>query len=132
LKVDEILRTCFRIGEALNNGCNAARVNRNLIIELYARVVCSTRHSEKPEQRFIFADLFHNRPPFIEGTYAGWKGVELWEFDSAPFLGPNGRGRLCRCVARMKRDGAAWSLSIVSIWEVTWDDIDYVHGILTS
>jgi len=132
LKVDETLRTCFRIGEALNSGCNAARINRNLIIELYARVVCSQRHPDKQEQRFIFADLFHNRAPFIEGTYTGWKGVELWDFDSAAFVGANGQGRLCRCITRVKRNGPAWGLSILSIWEVTWDDIDHVHGILTS
>jgi len=36
-----LLRTCFRIGEALNTGCNAARNNRHEILELYCRVSSS-------------------------------------------------------------------------------------------
>ena len=32
------LRTCFRIGEALDEGCQAARRNKDVILELYAKV----------------------------------------------------------------------------------------------
>ena len=35
------LRTCFRIGEALNTGCNAVRNNRHEILELFCRVSAS-------------------------------------------------------------------------------------------
>lgn len=130
LTSDEIIRTCFRIGEALNSGCNAARINRSLVVELYARVVCS--HREGSRQHFVFADLFHNHPPYLTGSYEHWKGVELWDYDCATFLGSSGRGRLCRCVARMRREGQTWSLFIMSIWEATWDDINHVHGIIAS
>ena len=36
-----LLRTCFRIGEALNTGCNTARNNRHEILELFCRVSAS-------------------------------------------------------------------------------------------
>ena len=34
-----VLRTCFRLGEALNIGSQAVRSRKNVVIELYARVV---------------------------------------------------------------------------------------------
>lgn len=130
LTTNEIIRTCFRIGEALKDGCSAVRTNRGVIVELYARVIASYRKPEQALQHYVFADLFHNHPPFLTGTYDEWKGVELWDADSAAFLEVGGTGRICRCVARMKREGDGWNLKIINIWEATWEDICYVRGIL--
>ncbi|KAK4989198.1 hypothetical protein LTR50_003412 [Elasticomyces elasticus] len=124
-----VLRTCFRIGEALNVGCAAVRNNRNMIIELYARVTLSFREPESVRQHFVFADLYHTRPPFLIGVYEVWKGVELWDFDSARFLDSNEDGRLCRCIGRIKRDGTIWKLSVLNIWEASWEDIEYAAGL---
>jgi len=52
------LRTCFRLGEALNTGCHAVRNNRNIVLELYARIASSWR-DDKPsrKQHFVIHDL---------------------------------------------------------------------------
>ena len=36
---------------------------------------------------------------------------------------------MCRAVARMKREGMKWRLEVLSIWEASWEDVDYVAGI---
>ncbi len=132
LSADTLLRTCFRVGEALNTGCNAARHGRNVIIELYARVTSSYRESKTDKQHFVFADLFHNHPPFLNGVYELWKGVELWDYDSSLFLVASNVERMCRCVGRLKREGKGWKFIVLNIWEASWDDIDYVKGIICS
>lgn len=77
-----VLRTCFRIGEALNAASLAHRTGKDVIIELYARVTSSSRQQEGYKQYFQFADLFHSeRPPFLDGTYELWKNVHVWEVD---------------------------------------------------
>ncbi|KAK4984159.1 hypothetical protein LTR66_008589 [Elasticomyces elasticus] len=129
LSASTVSRTCFRVGEALNVGCAAVRNNRSTIIELYARVTSSFREPESVRQHFVFADLYHTRPPFLIGVYEVWKGVELWDFDSARFLDSNEDGRLCRCIGRMKRDGTNWKLSVLNIWEASWEDIEYAAGL---
>jgi len=132
LSADTLLRTCFRVGEALNTGCNAARQGRNVIIELYARAISSYRESKTGKQHFVFADLFHNHPPFLNGVYELWKGVELWDYDSSLFLGPPNVERMCRCIGRLKREGKGWKFIVLNIWQASWDDVDYVKGIVCS
>jgi len=124
------LRTCFRVGEALNTGCHAVRNNRSLILELYARVTSSWR-DEKPsrKQHFIFGDLYHDKPPFINGTFELWDQSTLWDEDSKPFLAASSSGMLCRMIAKMKRDGASWRLEILNIWQADWDDIEHAADI---
>ena len=54
-----VLRTCFRIGEALNAAAVASRTNTDAVIELYARIIHSERETDKGfKQFFQFADLF--------------------------------------------------------------------------
>ncbi|KAJ9620192.1 hypothetical protein H2203_007957 [Taxawa tesnikishii (nom. ined.)] len=126
---NNLLRTCFRIGEALNTGCQAVRVGRSMTIELYARVVSSCREPEGVKQHFVFADLFHDRPPHLTGVYEIWKGVDLWDYDSGRFLMAQEGGRLCRCVGKMSREGQGWKLTVLNIWEATWEDVEYAAGI---
>ncbi|KAI9769076.1 MAG: hypothetical protein M1840_004427 [Geoglossum simile] len=124
------LRTCFRVGEALRAGSYAGHWGQDAIIELYARVVFSSRDEWK--QHFQFADLFHDRPPLLTGTYEIFHGVDLWERDSGRFLTEDGKDKMCRCIGRMKRVGGNWKLVVLNIWEATWDDVSWVKGIVCA
>ena len=60
----------------------------------------------------------------------------MWDLDSKAFLDVTEEGRMCRAIAKMKRDpavggggGTKWRLEVLSIWEATWEDVDYVAGI---
>ncbi|MCJ1380079.1 hypothetical protein MMC17_003182 [Xylographa soralifera] len=127
------LRTCFRVGEALNLATQAFNTSTHPLIELYARVTYS--HRVGVEQFIQFADLFRSeKPPFLNGSFVGWKGVDLWDNDSKAFLGNTGKGKIARCVGRIKRDeaGRGWKMMVLSIWEADWDDVGYVKGIVCS
>jgi hypothetical protein len=132
------LRTCFRIGEALNVGCTAARndshnVSSSILIELYAKVVSANRDETGNKQHFVFADLFHEaRPPFIKGICDCWKGSELWNYDCGQFLAIDGNEekKTSRVIGRMKREGTEWRFVVLNIWEATWEDVEYVRGIV--
>ncbi|MCJ1479638.1 hypothetical protein MMC13_008324 [Lambiella insularis] len=133
LSSSPLLRTCFRIGEALNAASLARHINAAPLIELYARVTYSRRVGV--EQFVQFADLFRSeKPPFLSGSYVGWKGVDLWDCDSKVFLGDGGKGKIARCVGRMKRDEArkTWKMMVLSMWEATWEDVAYAKGIVCS
>lgn len=129
LSSGNLLRTCFRIGEAVNQTCHALKAGKEIIIELYARVLDSKRTDA--EQLFTLCDLFHAKPPYIQGRYnaAIWNSVQLFEYDSRRLLQP---GRICRCMGTMKRDGKEWVLSIRNIWEATWEDVQWVEGIVNA
>ncbi|OQO03989.1 hypothetical protein B0A48_10632 [Cryoendolithus antarcticus] len=124
------LRTCFRVGEAVNAGCQAVRMNKNVMLELYARVTCSHREP-KPARKQVFEihDLYHDHPPHLQGTFDLWDQSTLWELDSRPFLTIGPGGMLARMIARMKRDGTKWRLEILNIWQAGWDDVEHVAGI---
>ncbi|MCJ1404479.1 hypothetical protein MMC11_007705 [Xylographa trunciseda] len=127
------LRTCFRIGEALNVATQALHTNTYPLIELYARVTYS--HRIGVEQFIQFADIFRSeKPPFLSGSFVGWKGVDLWDNDSRAFLGDAGKGKIARCVGRMKRDetGKGWKMLVLSIWRANWEDVGHVKGIVCS
>ena len=125
------LRTCFRIGEALNAACHAARNNIDAVVELYARVIDSSREGYK--QYIIFADLFTENPPYLMGTYGMWKGVGLWDQDSAAFIGEEGKGKMCRVLGRIKKEkGQACEMTVLSVWECGWEDVGIAKGIAIS
>ena len=132
-----VLRICFRIGEALNAAAVASRTNVDAIIELYARVLHSSREvSGGYKQFFQFGDLFTNKPPYLSGTYALWKGVGLWDNDSRELVGDQGRGKMTRVLGRMKRkdpvqgQGPGVEMVVLSIWEVDWEEIGAAKGIV--
>ncbi|KAL8829715.1 MAG: hypothetical protein Q9170_006054 [Blastenia crenularia] len=128
-----LLRTCFRIGEALNAGSLALRTRQDSVIELYARVIHSERPTGTVKQHFQFSDIFSpDKPPFLKGTYGLWKGVEIWDQDSKVFLGDKGKGKMARVVGRIGRDETTRDLvlTVLSIWEAGWDDVGFVKGIV--
>ncbi|KAL8780068.1 MAG: hypothetical protein Q9213_006627 [Squamulea squamosa] len=127
-----VLRTCFRIGEALNAGSTALRTRTDAVIELYARVTSSERPAGSVKQLFQFADIFSpDKPPFLKGTYGLWKGVPLWDADSKVFLGEKGKGKMCRVVGRIGREERSRGLemTVLSVWEADWEDVGIVKGI---
>lgn len=130
-----VLRTCFRIGEALNAAAAASRTNTDAVIELYARVIHSERETGKGfKQFFQFGDLFTDKPSYLSATYSLWKGVGLWDMDSKVFLGEEGRGKMARVLGRIKKreGGGGCEMVVLSIWEVDWEDVGVAKGIVCS
>lgn len=134
-----VLRTCFRIGEALNAAAVASRTNVDAIVELYARVMTSSREASGGYKQFFqFGDLFTDKPPYLNGTYTFWKGVNLWDNDSKYFVGEQGRGKMARVLGRIKRkepvqgQGHAVEMAVLSIWEVDWEDVNTAKGIVCA
>ena len=129
LQTHTVLRTVFRVGEAIN--ASSATKGRDVIVELYARVIRSSRVDFK--QYFLFADLFTDKPPYLEGTYGIWKGVKLWEEDADVFLGNGNQGKLCRVVGTIKTKGSkSPRLNVLSIWECTYEDVRIAKGIVCA
>ncbi|MDI1489775.1 MAG: hypothetical protein OHK93_000973 [Ramalina farinacea] len=125
-----VLRTVFRVGEAIN-AASSSKKSRGVIVELYARVIRSSRLDFK--QYFLFADLFTDKPPYLGGTYGIWKGVKLWEEDAGVFLGDGNEGKLCRVVGTIKTKGSeSPRLNVLSIWECTYEDVRLAKGIACS
>ncbi|KAL8949038.1 MAG: hypothetical protein Q9222_004822 [Ikaeria aurantiellina] len=125
------LRTCFRIGEAINAGSSAIRNRTDAVIELYAYAVHSERPPGSSKQLFRFADIFSpEKPPFLDGAYGLWKGVGIWEKDSRVFLGEQGRKRLARVIGRLGREEKTRKLemTVLSIWEADWEDVGICKG----
>jgi hypothetical protein len=129
LSSDTLLRTCFRIGEAINQAHQSVKSGKRIVFELYARILESERDDTK--QFFTFCDLFHGKPPYIKAEYEGalWKSVQLFDYDSKRLLQ---QGRICRCMGTMKRDGKEWQMNVMNIWEATWEDIKWVEGIVNA
>ncbi|KAF7190331.1 hypothetical protein HII31_08662 [Pseudocercospora fuligena] len=126
-----LLRTCFRLGEALNVGSQAVRSGKNAVIELYARVTGSSRDNRK--QFFIFKDLYHDKPPFCDGTFELWDQSHLWDLDSRPFLDATEDCSItCRAIGKMKREAQKWKLDILGIWAADAVDVDFAAGIYTD
>lgn len=127
-----MLRTCFRIGEAVNAGCQALRQSRDVILELYARITASWREPVSGgKQHFVIRDLYHNKPPQLRGSYSFWSQNQLWELDSNVFLDSSARadGVRARLMGRLKRDDSGLRFEVLNIWEASWDDIEHVASI---
>ncbi|KAF2438192.1 hypothetical protein P171DRAFT_437249 [Karstenula rhodostoma CBS 690.94] len=131
LSSKSMLRSCFRVGEAISQAGKATKQGHSILFELYARVLSSERDAAK--QHFLFSDLFHHRPPYLKGEYdaAIWKNVELFNYDSGRFLPES---KMCRCIGRIRRNekDQTWVMVVLNIWEATWEDIDWVEGIVNS
>ncbi|KAF2825362.1 hypothetical protein CC86DRAFT_294925 [Ophiobolus disseminans] len=129
LSSSTLLRTCFRIGEVINQAHQADKTGKHITFELYARILDSERDNKT--QFFTFCDLFHGKPPYLKAAYdaALWKSVQLFNYDSKRLLQ---QGRIGRCMGTMKREGKEWIMTVLNIWEATWDDIKWVEGIVNA
>ena len=132
------LRTCFRVGEALREGSAAARNRQHVVIELYARVLRSSREEDVLRQTFRLGDLFHDRGPFLNGVCTNWKHSNIWDADTSTFLEEEkDRGASCkmaRVVGKVEWNAvsSSWLMDVWSIWQCSWDDVAYVKGIVCS
>ena len=137
-----ILKTCFRIGEAINIGTHYARqtptfTSDGILIEFFAKVVSSTRpacHSGS-RQDFVFADLWAKKGPNLHGEWIGWKGSKIFEADAKALLthddlDDDNERTMCRVVGRMKRENKEWRFAVLSAWRCDWDDVEYARGIV--
>ncbi|GAB1732096.1 hypothetical protein NU195Hw_g8949t1 [Hortaea werneckii] len=131
-----VLRTCFRIGEALNVGCQAVRNNRPVLLELYARVMDSwhedAERGKGRKQSFVLHDLYHDKPPYIDSSFLLCGQSKVWDADTTTFLTRRDGGIMCRAIGQMRKErcgGGKWYINLLSIWEATWDDVDAVTGI---
>lgn len=124
-----LLRVCFRIGEAINQCSWASKSGKRVTVELYARILDSTR--DEQHQHFTLCDLYHARPPYIKARYNAviWKHVPLFDYDSKRLLQA---GKMCRCIGTMKRDEKEWKMTILNIWEATWEDIEWTKGVVDA
>ncbi|KAI7157908.1 hypothetical protein KC349_g5218 [Hortaea werneckii] len=131
-----VLRTCFRIGEALNVGCQAVRNNWPVLLELYARVVDSWQEGAERDkgrkQIFVIHDLYHDKPPHVDASFVLCGQSKVWDLDTSRFLTRRDDGIMCRAIGQMKKEGSVrgkWYINLLSIWEATWDDVHAVAGI---
>ena len=136
LTANTCLRTCFRIGGALNAFSATSRSNSLAVIELYAHVLSSQRAGYK--QFFRLGDLFTpGRPPFLNGVFGLWRTNRLWDADSKPLLTAKGEVRgtlkMCRAVGHLKRnEKMEVEMSILSIWQCTWEDVEVAKGVVCA
>ena len=131
LSADAVLRTCFRIGEALNEGCQAVRLGRDMLIELYARVI-ESRSEENSVQRLQLHDCFHDRPPFLDAVLDDGKDYKLWSRSANGTMMAEGSGTLCKLVGKMRRRDLKWEFAVLNTRQVSWNDVEYVAGIYSA
>lgn len=127
-----MLRVCFRMAEVFKAASSQRSSDTTVTIEFYAAVTHSSRCAEM--QTFNFADLFFpTRPPFLTGSYDGWKGSQLYEHDTGTFLDASPtRLRMCRAIGTLTRTVAGQlDVKILNIWESSWEDVNWVRGIVS-
>ncbi|KAK0708172.1 hypothetical protein B0H67DRAFT_330920 [Lasiosphaeris hirsuta] len=130
-----VFRTCFRIGELLNEAKKCRTSHQEAIFEVYARVTYSSREGTTRVQHFQFADLFKDQLPYPTGKLSGWKNGSLLDQQSARFLGASrDRAKMCRCICRMKSEKSESNLGrvvvVLGIWEVDWDEVELMRQII--
>ena len=120
---DTVLRTCFRIGEALRAGATCDGTGQDAVVELFARVKSSSREDGTTKQHFELADLFHDRPPFVSGVLDEHRASRLQATESAQLLGHDAQGRMVRCLGRLKRGPHGWCITMINIRATHWAEI---------
>lgn len=129
------VRTCFRIGEMLNQAKKVCANKEDVIFELYARVVCSSRQELRRVQHFRFMDLYTVRQPHPGGKIEGWKMGSLLDQHSLALVTTEGMypKKICRCLGRLIRDTKTtigWSLDILTIRESDWDEVELMRQLI--
>lgn len=140
-----VLRVCFRIGEALRAAAICKASQQIALIELFAQVTNTYRTPGTTKQHFQFCDLFHDRPPFLNGVLANYKGSEgqqaqcdnlleacrsseaqRAEFDA--LLEVPQVQRMTRCLCRLERssNNTSWLAHILNIRSTDWKEVEYV------
>lgn len=126
LSSNTVLRTCFRIGEMVNQTARCLNHRQEVVFELFARVTYSNRESLERRQHFQFVDLFKDQRPYPAGILANWRVGSLLDRQSSAFLGISTGPKMCRCVCKPRREPKVpigLSLVVLSIREVDWTQV---------
>ncbi|KAI2784307.1 hypothetical protein F4815DRAFT_208694 [Daldinia loculata] len=121
-----VLRTCFRIGELVNQAIHCLNHRQDVVFELFARVTYSSRESLQRNQHFQFIDLFKDQLPYPAGVLSNWRVGTQLDRQSAAFLGTRAEPKLCRCVCKPRRDpkvAIGLTLVVAAIREIDWAHI---------
>lgn len=139
LSSNMLLRTCFRIGEALSQASLCTRDNQDAFTELFARVTFSSREADGKKQNFQFGDMFHNKPPFISGVLEKYASSDLQKTESFELITVDKEkredelGQMVRVLGRVKRviQGRGYSMEIVNIRKTDWEEVRWTKRILS-
>ncbi|KAF2760223.1 hypothetical protein EJ05DRAFT_498189 [Pseudovirgaria hyperparasitica] len=132
LSKDTLSRTCFRVGEAINEGLRAMRCNQGIVIELYARIL-SASEGDNNAQKFVLCDLFHDRPPYLRSVHDVRKETELSKFNALHLQASAvDQKQMCRCIGKIRVVERQPEFVMSTIWEASWDDVKHVRGIVCS
>ncbi|KAF3061703.1 hypothetical protein GL218_03095 [Daldinia childiae] len=121
-----VLRTCFRIGELVNQAVHCLNHRQDVVFELFARVTYSSRESLQRNQHFQFIDLFKDQLPYPAGVFSNWRVGTQLDRQSAAFLDTRAEPKLCRCVCKPRRDpkvAIGLTLVVTAIREIDWAHI---------
>ncbi|KAH9907498.1 hypothetical protein F4778DRAFT_722197 [Xylariomycetidae sp. FL2044] len=135
LSSSTVLRTCFRIGEMMNQAARCHNHQQDVVFELYARVTYSKRESLARVQHFQFADLFKDQQPYPTGTLSGWRVKSQLDRHSSSFLTTENATKLCRCMCKPKRDPKAamgWFFVVLDVRETDWAQIRWAKMMITG
>ncbi|KAI1662170.1 hypothetical protein F4813DRAFT_378506 [Daldinia decipiens] len=105
-----VLRTCFRIGELVNQAIHCLNHRQDVVFELFAR----------------FIDLFKDQLPYPAGVLSNWRVGTQLDRQSAAFLDTRAEPKLCRCVCKPRRDpkvAIGLTLVVTAIREIDWAHI---------
>ncbi|KAI5866254.1 hypothetical protein GGS23DRAFT_377298 [Durotheca rogersii] len=133
LSSNTVLRTCFRVGEMINQSVRCLTRQHDAVFELFARVTYSNRENLERRQHFQFVDLFKDQRPYPAGILTGWRVGGRLDRQSAAFLPVKAEPRICRCLCRPKRDPKAATgliLTIISIREADWTQIRWAKKLV--
>lgn len=128
------LRVCFRVGEMFKEGGKCSALGQDAVIELFAKVIFSSREAGTIRQIFQFGDIFFDKPPIANGILMNYKITGLAESESKIFVGKN-QGMMARCLGRLKRDkqtASGWLLHIITIRETDWEEIRWTKRIVSA
>ncbi|KAI1768573.1 hypothetical protein GGR53DRAFT_477479 [Hypoxylon sp. FL1150] len=133
LSSNAMLRTCFRIGEMINQAVHCLTHQQEVVFELFARVTYSSRESLAKRQHFQFGDLFKDQQPYPGGTLTNWRAGSPIDRQSETFLDEVSKRKLCRCLCKPKRDRAnevGFTLTVLSIREADWAQIEWAKRVV--
>ncbi|KAI1387469.1 uncharacterized protein F4822DRAFT_406590 [Hypoxylon trugodes] len=125
LSSNTVLRTCFRIGEMVNQAVRCLTHQQEVVFELFARVTYSNRETLDRKQHFQFVDLFKDQQPYPAGILTNWRVGSQLDGQSLAFLGTEAKPKICRCVCRPKKEVKGVSLVILSIEEIDWMQVSW-------
>ncbi|KAI1211288.1 uncharacterized protein F4807DRAFT_32037 [Annulohypoxylon truncatum] len=133
LSSDTLLRTCFRIGEMVNQAAHCLGHQQEAVFELFARVNYSSRESLQRRQHFQFIDLFKDQRPYPAGVLTNWRVGGQLDRQSSAFLNVSAEPKICRCICKPIRDSKTTiglSLVVLAIRESDWMQIKWTKQIL--